>query len=157
MRGVMEKCTFCIQRIEEAKIGRLVEAGARNKNDFPISEFKVACQQACPSDSIVFGDIKNPNHRVSRLRASERGYTMFKYVNANPRVTYLARIKNPNPLMPGADLVGMANGAPHGDHGDHGGHDGHGAKDDHHTATGNDHGAENHGTKKPGAEQPVHH
>jgi molybdopterin-containing oxidoreductase family iron-sulfur binding subunit len=153
MRGVMEKCTFCIQRIEEAKIGRLVEAGPRNKNDFPISEFKVACQQACPSDSIVFGDIKNPNHRVTRLRASDRGYTMFKYVNANPRVTYLARIKNPNPLMPGADLVGMANGSAHGHHDDHATVDNH----DTHTATGNDHGAENPSAKKPGAEQPAHH
>ncbi len=153
MRGVMEKCTFCIQRIEEAKIGRLVEAGPRNKNEFPISEFKVACQQACPSDSIVFGDIKNPNHRVSRLRASERGYTMFKYVNANPRVTYLARIKNPNPLMPGADLVGMANGVPHDSHADHGSSETHDA----HTATGNDHGAENPSAIKPGAEKPAHH
>ena len=59
MRGVMEKCTFCIQRIEEAKIARLVEAGPRNKNDMPIREFKTACQQACPSDSLVFGNIRN--------------------------------------------------------------------------------------------------
>ncbi len=158
MRGVMEKCTFCIQRIEEAKIGRLVEAGARNKNEVPVKEFKVACQQACPSDSLVFGNISDPEARVSRLRGSERGYTMFKYLNANPRVTYLARIKNPNPLMPGAELVGMANGAPHGAQGeDHGGGHGdeksHGAGDsyapaaphgaaDAHLGTGNDHGAE---------------
>lgn len=119
MRGVMEKCTFCIQRIEEAKIARLVEAGPRNKNDFPVREFQTACQQACPSDSIVFGDINRPESRVARLRHSDRGYVMFKYLNTSPRVTYLARIRNPNPLMPGAELVGMANGAPHG-HGDHG-------------------------------------
>jgi len=153
MRGVMEKCTFCIQRIEEAKIARLVEAGPRDKKDFPISEFKVACQQACPSDSIVFGDIKNPNHRVSRLRASDRGYTMFKYVNANPRVTYLARIKNPNPLMPGAELVGMANGVPHGQHDDHGKAE----KDGTHITTGNDHGAETKGSEKPVTEKPAYH
>ncbi len=114
MRGVMEKCTFCIQRIEEAKISRLVEAGPTPKNDTPIATFKVACQQACPNDSLVFGDIADPESRVARLRDSERGYTMFKYLNAAPRVTYLARIRNPNPRMPGADKVGMANGLPHG-------------------------------------------
>ncbi|MEI6033457.1 MAG: 4Fe-4S dicluster domain-containing protein [Verrucomicrobiae bacterium] len=112
MRGVMEKCTFCIQRIEEAKIGRLVEAGPTPKSATPVSAFKVACQQACPNDSLVFGDISSPTSRVARLRSSSRGYTMFKSVNASPRVTYLARIKNPNPKMPGADRVGQANGAP---------------------------------------------
>jgi len=117
MRGVMEKCTFCIQRIEDAKISRLVEAGPTPKSETPISPFKVACQQACPSDSLVFGDVADPKSRVSQLRASGRGYTMFKYLNASPRVTYLARIKNPNPKMPGADKVGMANGTPHGGHG----------------------------------------
>ncbi len=130
MRGVMEKCTFCIQRIEEAKIGRLVEAGPTPKSETPISTFKVACQQSCPNDSIVFGDIADPDSRVSRMRLSERGYTMFKYVNASPRVMYLARIKNPNPKMPGADKVGMANGAPHGAHGGgHGAEPAHGAQE----------------------------
>jgi MoCo/4Fe-4S cofactor protein with predicted Tat translocation signal len=114
MRGVMEKCTFCIQRIEEAKIARLVEAGARNKNEVPIREFKTACQQACPSDSLVFGNINDPRSRVSRLRESDRAYVTLKYLNAAPRVSYLARIKNPNPKMPGADKVGTANGEPHG-------------------------------------------
>jgi MoCo/4Fe-4S cofactor protein with predicted Tat translocation signal len=114
MRGVMEKCTFCIQRIEEAKIARLVEAGARNKNEVPIREFKTACQQACPSDSLVFGNIQDFKSRVSRLRQSERAYVMLKYLNTEPRVSYLARIKNPNPKMPGANKVGMANGEPHG-------------------------------------------
>jgi len=117
MRGVMEKCTFCIQRIEEAKIARLVEAGPSPKSETPISVFKVACQQACPQEAIVFGDIADPGSRVAQLRKSERGYTMFKYVNASPRVTYLARIKNPNPKMPGAEKVGtVANKLGH--HGD---------------------------------------
>jgi len=134
MRGVMEKCTFCIQRIEEAKIGRLVEAGPTPKSETPISTFKVACQQACPNDSLVFGDIADPESRVARLRQSERGYTMFKYLNVSPRVTYLARIKNPNPRMPGASLVGMANGAPHGAHGSDAAHgDPHGAPGPHGT------------------------
>jgi len=128
MRGVMEKCTFCIQRIEEAKISRLVEAGPTPASETPIASFKVACQQACPNESIVFGDIANPTSQVARLQKDARGYTMFKYVNASPRVTYLARIRNPNPKMPGAALVGMANGSGH--HGDAHGAD-HGAQDSH--------------------------
>jgi Fe-S-cluster-containing dehydrogenase component len=114
MRGVMEKCTFCIQRIEEAKIARLVEAGARNKNEVPIREFKTACQQACPSDALVFGNIRDREARVSRLRESDRAFVMLKYLNTAPRVSYLARIKNPNAKMPGASTVGTANGSPHG-------------------------------------------
>ena len=86
MRGVMEKCTFCIQRIEEAKISRLVEAGPTPASETPIASFKVACQQACPNESIVFGDIANPTSQVARLQKDARGYTMFKYVNASPRV-----------------------------------------------------------------------
>jgi len=132
MRGVMEKCTFCIQRIEEAKISRLVEAGARDKNEVPVHEFKTACQQACASDALVFGDKDNPNTRVARLRESDRGYVMLKYLNTRPRVTYLARIKNPNPKMPGAELVGKANGEPH--HGGHGeGHEAPAAGEAHNT------------------------
>jgi molybdopterin-containing oxidoreductase family iron-sulfur binding subunit len=131
MRGVMEKCTFCIQRIEESKISRLVEAGPTPASDTPIASFKVACQQACPNDSIVFGDIANPKSEVSKMRKSPRRYEMFKYLNVTPRVLYLARIKNPNPKMPGADQVGMANGSGH--HGDaHGaGHDSHNAQPPH--------------------------
>ncbi len=78
MRGVMEKCTFCIQRIEEAKIARLVKAGPRNKNEVPIAPFQSACQQACPAGSIVFGNINDSAkqggegpQRSSRLRDAE--------------------------------------------------------------------------------------
>jgi len=120
MRGVMEKCTFCIQRIEEAKIGRLVAARDSNKYETPVPKFKTACQQACPSDSIVFGDEANEQSRVARLRKSDRAYVTLNYLNARPRVSYLARIKNPNMKMPGADLVGHINSAKHGKHGDHG-------------------------------------
>ncbi len=101
MRGVMEKCTFCIQRIEEAKISRLVKAGAGSVRSVPLPEIKTACQQACPSGSLVFGNINDPQSRVSRMRQSGRGYTLLDYLNARPRITYLARIKNPNPRMPG--------------------------------------------------------
>ena len=130
MRGVMEKCTFCIQRIEEAKISRLVEAGPTPASETPIANFKVACQQSCPNDSIVFGNVADPKSPVSRLRKDDRAYVMFNYLNVAPRVSYLARIRNPNPQMPGADQVGMANGAGH--HGAHGeGHDSHNAQPPH--------------------------
>jgi molybdopterin-containing oxidoreductase family iron-sulfur binding subunit len=133
MRGVMEKCTFCIQRIEEAKISRLVEAGPTPASETPVAAFKVACQQACPNDSLIFGNIADPKSAVSQSRKSQRAYEMFKYLNVSPRVLYLARIRNPNPKMPGADLVGMANGAGHhGAHGeDHGAHDSHNAQPPH--------------------------
>ena len=115
MRGVMEKCTYCIQRIEEARITQTVRAGASDKSLVPFPEVKSACQQACPSESIVFGDIKDPNSRVTLLKTEPRNYEMLKYLNVSPRTTYLARIKNPNMAMPGADKVGWANG--HGHHG----------------------------------------
>ncbi|MBE2180503.1 MAG: TAT-variant-translocated molybdopterin oxidoreductase [Chthoniobacterales bacterium] len=136
MRGVMEKCTYCIQRIEEAKITRSVKAGASDKSLVPFPEVKSACQQACPSESIVFGDIRNPDSRVAKLKAEPRNYQMLKYLNVSPRTTYLARIKNPNMAMPGADKVGWANGHPH-----HGG--GHGAG--HEPAHGAEHATEAHG------------
>ena len=111
MRGVMEKCTFCIQRIEEAKIGRAVEAGASDVTMAPLPAFKTACQQACPSESIVFGNINDPESAVSKLKRDPRTYSSLAYLNTRPRVTYLARIRNPNPAMPGADMVGAANRA----------------------------------------------
>lgn len=136
MRGVMEKCTFCIQRIEEAKIARLVKAGPTDKNKTPVAAFQTACQQACPSDAIVFGDQNNPDREVYHTRRDARGYTMLKYINARPRITYLARIKNPNLAMPGADLIGNINTPDH--HHDH--HAG-----DHHPAAGHGAPADPHG------------
>jgi molybdopterin-containing oxidoreductase family iron-sulfur binding subunit len=109
MRGVMEKCTFCIQRIEEAKIARSVKAGASDVTKTPMPSFKTACQQACPSESIVFGNIKDSESAVSKAKADERTYTSLNYLNTRPRVTYMARIRNPNPAMPGAEFVGAAN------------------------------------------------
>ena len=109
MRGVMEKCTFCIQRIEEAKIARSVKAGASDVTKTPLPAFKTACQQACPSESIVFGNINDPKSAVSKAKADSRTYTSLDYLNTRPRVTYMARIRNPNPAMPGAELVGAAN------------------------------------------------
>ncbi len=103
MRGVMEKCTFCTQRIEQAKIAQKVKAGA--SGDVRLTEAagtipKTACQQACPAQAIAFGDISDPESNVSRLKAQQRNYSVLGDLLTKPRTTYLARIRNPNPAMP---------------------------------------------------------
>jgi molybdopterin-containing oxidoreductase family iron-sulfur binding subunit len=96
-RGVMEKCTFCVQRIREAEIaaeleGRPVERGA----------VRTACQQACPAQAIAFGSLTDPDDEVTRLRDHPRAYEVLHELGTQPRVRYLARITNPNPrLAPG--------------------------------------------------------
>jgi molybdopterin-containing oxidoreductase family iron-sulfur binding subunit len=103
MRGVMEKCTYCAQRIEQAKIAQKVKAGASDNVRLTESEGtipKTACQQACPAGAIVFGDISNPDSSVSRLKAQQRNYSVLGDLLTKPRTSYLARIRNPNPAMP---------------------------------------------------------
>jgi molybdopterin-containing oxidoreductase family iron-sulfur binding subunit len=121
MRGVMEKCTFCVQRIQEAKIATKVAVRDSGDVRIPADAFKTACAQACPADAITFGDINNPESAVSKLKASERGYRLLEYLNVASRVTYLARIRNPNTKMPGAEKIGAAMRSPHG-HGNGGHH-----------------------------------
>jgi molybdopterin-containing oxidoreductase family iron-sulfur binding subunit len=89
-RGVMEKCTYCIQRISDARITAKLEGR-------PIAdgEVKTACQQACPTEAIVFGNIKDPKSAVSGRKRSARDYTLLEEVNTRPRTTYLARIEDP--------------------------------------------------------------
>jgi molybdopterin-containing oxidoreductase family iron-sulfur binding subunit len=70
----------------------------------PTDSFKVACQQACPTEAIVFGDINDEGSRLGKLLKSERGYRLLEYLNIAARVKYLARISNPNPKMPGAEI-----------------------------------------------------
>ena len=107
-RGVMEKCTYCVQRINYAKINseeqnRLVRDG----------EIKTACQQVCPADAIVFGNINDKSSQVAKLKADSRDYKLLEGLNARPRTTYLARIRNPNPEMPQQNLSAPAAGTIH--------------------------------------------
>jgi MoCo/4Fe-4S cofactor protein with predicted Tat translocation signal len=90
-RGVMEKCTYCVQRINNGRI----EAEKQNR---PIrdGEIVTACESACPSEAIVFGNANDPNSRVARLKAQQRNYTLLGEINARPRTTYLAAVRNPN-------------------------------------------------------------
>ncbi len=133
MRGVIEKCTYCIQRIETAKIERKkisrVKAAETGLTDdkltltdddlrIPTDKVKTACQQACPADAIVFGNLLDNTSRVSQLRGNKdivgddkgvdgnpRNYQLLRYLGIRPRTSYLARIKNPNPALVAASPI----------------------------------------------------
>jgi molybdopterin-containing oxidoreductase family iron-sulfur binding subunit len=93
-RGVMEKCTYCVQRIERSRIvSRLENRTIRD------SELLTACQQACPSEAIVFGSLNDPNSRVSQLHGDQRRFDVLHDLNTRPRTAYLTKIKNPNPEL----------------------------------------------------------
>ena len=94
-RGVMEKCTFCLQRINAAK--RKAKMEGRALED---SKVKTACQQSCPADAITFGNILDPESKVAKLYEHNRAYAVLGELNVRPRVLYLAKVRNPNPELP---------------------------------------------------------
>jgi molybdopterin-containing oxidoreductase family iron-sulfur binding subunit len=92
VRGVMEKCTYCVQRISEARIvaereNRLIKDG----------EVVTACQQVCPATAITFGNLRDKDSAVSKKKSDPRNYGILTELNTNPRTTFLARVRNPNP------------------------------------------------------------
>ena len=109
-RGVMEKCTYCIQRIQNGKIQARTES--RPLQD---GEIQTACQSACPSQAIVFGDLNDPNSRVSKIQKSERAYEMLAELNIKARTLYLARVRNTHARLKTSDQLEVA----HHDHAEH--------------------------------------
>lgn len=133
MRGVMEKCTYCQQRIDVEVIKAKV--AARDSDDVKVRDgaIKTACQQVCPTGAIVFGDVADADTEVSKIKNSNLNYGLLAYLNTRPRTTYLGRIRNPNPRMPDFQEMPLSrmeyekqygHGVSHGEKGEHenGGH-----------------------------------
>jgi len=100
-RGVMEKCTYCVQRINAARI-----QAKREEREIRDGEVVTACQSVCPAEAIAFGNINDPNSRVAKLKASPLNYSLLAELNTRARTTYLAAVRNPNPELPSNPGVG---------------------------------------------------
>ena len=98
VRGVMEKCTYCVQRISKKRI-----AAERDHRDLVDGEVKTACQQACPTRAIAFGNINDAESEVTRWKASSLNYALLGELNVRPRTTYLAKVKNTNVALTGGN------------------------------------------------------
>jgi molybdopterin-containing oxidoreductase family iron-sulfur binding subunit len=93
-RGVMEKCTYCYQRVSEARI-----KASNERRELVDGDIKTACQQSCPADAIVFGDINDSQSEVSKAKRRNRDYALLGQLGTSPRTTYLAKIRNQNPKL----------------------------------------------------------
>jgi molybdopterin-containing oxidoreductase family iron-sulfur binding subunit len=92
----MEKCTYCAQRVNRAKIEAKKETGSPKPADGAV---KTACQQACPADAIYFGDLTDDNSEVAQMKRNERNFQMLEELNTRPRTSYMAKLTNPNPAL----------------------------------------------------------
>ncbi len=98
-RGVMEKCTYCVQRITHARIDAERATTENNVVKIKDGQVQTACQQACPAEAIVFGDLNDPNSRVAKLQRQQRNYGLLEELGTRPRTTYMASVRNPNPEL----------------------------------------------------------
>jgi molybdopterin-containing oxidoreductase family iron-sulfur binding subunit len=118
-RGVMEKCTYCVQRINVARIAASTEAALDDENKplhIPDGAVVTACQSACPAQAIVFGDVNDPESRVSKLKADPRNYGVLAELGTRPRTTYLSQVSNPHPSLAAEKKAASPETTGHGGH-----------------------------------------